>query len=111
MFQGELFSRSYREREEASRQKGASEPQVTEEEPVTIRKIAITVPNATHKESEKQIKQEKEKVKKEEEDEVEVSVAVRQEIPEEPMETAKQEPEEELSEVEDQGKAEVSGKA
>lgn len=107
MFQGELFSRSYREREEASRQKVPSEPHVTTQEPVTIRKIAITVPNATHKESEKQVKQEKEQVKEEEE----VSVAIREEILEEPMETAKKEPDEELLEVEEQSKAQVSGRA
>ncbi|XP_050726916.1 zinc finger CCCH domain-containing protein 14-like isoform X2 [Eriocheir sinensis] len=104
---GELFSRSYREREDASREKVTSEPHSNVQEPVRIRKIAITVPNATHKESEKQVKPKKEKVKDEEEVEVEVSVAMRQDLPEEPMETAKKEPEEEALEMEED-KAQVS---
>ncbi|XP_042208711.1 zinc finger CCCH domain-containing protein 14-like isoform X2 [Homarus americanus] len=57
---GKLYTRSYREREQA-RQKDIppqEEAPPTEDE-VRIRKIAITVPNATRKESEKQLKEEK----------------------------------------------------
>ncbi|KAK7068376.1 hypothetical protein SK128_002885 [Halocaridina rubra] len=51
---GELYSRSYRERErDQSRQKD-----LPEKEDLKLRKIAITVPNATRKESEKQQQEE-----------------------------------------------------
>lgn len=120
-FQGELFSRSYREREEAARQKVVSESRTDKQEPVTIRKIAITVPNATHKESEKQAKPEKKKEEEEEgmeeeeeeeEVEVEVSVAMRPHIPHVPetqIESTKKEQKEEAMEAQEEHKAQASG--
>lgn len=116
---GELFSRSYREREEAARQKVTSESCTDKQEAVTIRKIAITVPNATHKESEKQAKPEKKKEEEEEEMEeeeeeeveVEVSVAMRPHVPHVPetqLEVTKKEQKEEAMEAQEEHKAQAS---
>lgn len=55
----ELFTRGYREREQARHKTLPSQEEVSPEEEIRIRKIAITVPNATRKESEKQLKEEK----------------------------------------------------
>ena len=49
--QGEIYTRSYREREQATQQKAASGHDIK------LRKIAITVPNATRKESEKHVQE------------------------------------------------------
>ncbi|XP_045616739.1 zinc finger CCCH domain-containing protein 14 isoform X2 [Procambarus clarkii] len=58
---GELFTRGYRERErEQARHKDLpSQEEGPREDEIRIRKIAITVPNATRKESEKQLEEEK----------------------------------------------------
>ncbi|XP_071526005.1 uncharacterized protein Nab2 isoform X1 [Panulirus ornatus] len=55
----ELFTRSYREREQTRQKELPSQEEVSSQEEVRIRKIAITVPNATRKESEKQLQEEK----------------------------------------------------
>ena len=110
-----MFSRSYRQKEEAARQKSSSESRPETQQAVTIRKIAITVPNATHKESEKQVKQEKKKEEEEmdeddDEVEVQVSVAMRPHVPETQMEVTKKEPKEEAMETHEEEKTHISGK-
>ncbi|KAK4298498.1 hypothetical protein Pmani_029164 [Petrolisthes manimaculis] len=98
--QGELFTRSYREREEARhkevrvKEEGPEVRMRGEGEEVRIRKIAITVPNAARKESERQLKEEEMKEEEEEGPHIPEALSVKKE---EDVPMKQEEPQPEMS--------------